>query len=91
MAQITFERNMSKEWRAFADIVGTLDANAEYLIQNRGADALIALEADSIPEADNQSGIMLYPSDIGVYKKGEQNLYLRAFNSNCSINITTGE
>lgn len=91
MAQVTFDNNLTKTWRSFADIVGTVDADAEYLIQNRGADALVALEAESTPAADNPAGTMIYPSDIGVYKKGEQNLYLRAFDKNCSINVSVGE
>lgn len=91
MAQVEFKGNLTKEWTSFAEIVGTVDATAEYIIQNRGTDVLVALEATSTPEQDNQAGVLIYPTDIAVYIKGEQNLYLRSFNNNCSINITKGE
>lgn len=90
MAQIKLEK-LTKTWKPFAEIVGEV-SNKEYVIQNRGgSDALVALEADSTPAADNQAGIILQPNDIAVYVKGEQNLYLRAFNLGCTINITEGE
>ena len=89
MAQIKLEK-LTKAWVAFSEIVGTV-GNKEYVIQNRGgSDALVALEADSIPAADNQAGVIIQPNDIAVYVKGEQNLYLRAFNSGCTINVTEG-
>ena len=91
MAQVKFEKNLTKAWKSFAEIVGTIDNSAEYLIQNRGSDALVALEAASTPAEDNPAGTMIYPTDVAVYKKGDQNLYLRSFNQNCSINVTTGE
>lgn len=90
MAQIKLEK-LTKTWTPFATIVGEV-SDKEYVIQNRGgSDALVALEADSTPAADNQAGIIIQPNDIAVYVKGEQNLYLRAFNLGCTINITEGE
>ena len=41
-------------------------------------------------DTDNQAGVIIQPNDIAVYVKGEQNLYLRAFNSGCTINVTEG-
>lgn len=89
MAQIDFVK-LTKAWTPFADIVGTVGTK-EYIIQNRGYDTLVALEADSTPDADNQEGVLILPNDCGVYVKGSQNLYLRAFNVGCSINVTEGE
>lgn len=89
MAQIKLEK-LTKAWVAFGDIVGTVGTK-EYIIQNRGYDTLVALEADSTPDADNQEGVLILPNDCGVYVKGSQNLYLRAFNQGCSINVTEGE
>lgn len=89
MAQIDFVK-LTKEWKPFAEIVADIGTK-EYIIQNRGFDTLVALEADSTPAADNQEGVLILPNDCAVYVKGEQNLYLRAFNQNCSINVTEGE
>ena len=88
MAQIKFEK-LTKTWKPFAEIVGTVGDN-EYIIQNRGSDTLVALEASATPNADAPDGIMILPNDIAVYQKGDQNLYLRAFNVGCSINVTEG-
>jgi hypothetical protein len=88
MAQIKFEK-LTKTWKPFAEIVGTVGTK-EYIIQNRGSDTLVALEAGTTPSADAPDGIMILPNDIAVYQKGDQNLYLRAFNVGCSINVTEG-
>ena len=89
MAQIDFV-SLTKAWTPFADIVGTVGTK-EYIIQNRGADSLVALEADSTPADNTPDGVMVLPNDCAVYVKGSQNLYLRAFNKGCSINVTEGE
>lgn len=89
MAQIDFVK-LTKAWKPFADIVADIGTK-EYIIQNRGYDTLVALEADSTPTDNNQAGVLILPNDCAVYVKGEQNLYLRAFNKNCSINVTEGE
>lgn len=88
MAQVDFQ-GLTKEWTSFASIVGTVGATTQYQIQNRGADALVALESSSEPTADTQAGVMVLPNNIVVYKKGTQDLYLRAFNSSCSVNVTS--
>ena len=86
--QIEFT-SLTKEWKPFSEIT-TISASATYRIQNRGADPLIALEADTTP-SNTEAGVVVLPNCTISYKKGEQNLYLRAFNSNCSINVTQGE
>lgn len=82
---------LTKAWTAFSDLVGTVEEDAEYIIQNRGNNTLVALESDTLPEENAQSGILIPAYDEAVYVKGSQNLYLRSFNQNCLINITKGE
>lgn len=82
---------LTRAWTAFSDLVETVEEDAEYIIQNRGNNTLVALEADTLPEDDTQSGVLITAYDEAVYVKGSQNLYLRAFNQNCSINISKGE
>ena len=48
MAQIEFT-GLTRNWKPFATIVGTVDADTTYHIQNRGFDTLVLLEADSEP------------------------------------------
>lgn len=78
---------LTNEWTALSDII-TVDANADYRIQNRGADVLVALESTGVPSDDNEDGTFIPPLVQAFYKKGDQDLYLRAFNRSCSINIT---
>ena len=87
MAQVEFEA-LTTEWTALSDII-TVSADATYYIQNRGADTLVALESSTEPTADNQEGFMCQPYKVIEYKKGTQDLYLRAFNKSCAINITS--
>lgn len=91
MAQVKFKGNITKDWTAFSTIVGTVGASTNYQIQNRGADTLVLLESSATPADDTQAGVMLLPYMTCVYKKGTQDLYLRAFNRNCSVNITSEE
>lgn len=84
MAQISLQ-NLTTEWVAFSSITA-VDANATYYIQNRGADYLVACEGSSEPIT--QEGVFVPPSKILKYKKGNQNLYLRASTKGCSINIS---
>lgn len=87
MAQEVFEHGLTKEWVALGDLI-TVDDDATYYIQNRGPDVLVALEASSAPASDNEGGDFVLPNVQAEYIKGTQNLYLRAFHNNCSINIT---
>jgi hypothetical protein len=89
MAQIKFEGNLNKNWTAFSTIVGTVGADTNYQIQNRGADTLVLLESSDTPSNDTQAGVMVLPYATCIYKKGTQDLYLRAFNRNCSVNVTS--
>lgn len=88
MAQIEFT-GLTRSWTPFATIVGTVDADTTYQIQNRGFDTLVLLESGSTPTASTQAGVLVLPNNTAVYKKGTQDLYLRAFNQSCSINITS--
>ena len=89
--QEAFEKNLTRAWTSFADIVGTVDSSKTYQIQNRGYDTLVALESTGEPAVDNQAGDLILANHTALYKKGTQDLYLRAFNQNCSINITSYE
>lgn len=91
MAQVKFKGNLTSDWTSFSTIIGTVDAGTNYSIQNRGADTLVLLESSDTPADGTQAGVMLLPYMTCVYKKGTQNLYLRAFNQNCSVNITSEE
>lgn len=87
--QIDFNQ-LTNQWVALKDLI-TVQAGVTYCIQNRGADPMIAQESATAPASDNMDGTMVYPADIAVYIKGSTDLYLRAFNSSCSINITEVE
>lgn len=77
--------HLTKNWSQFENA----DPDAYYVIQNRGADVLVALEANDTPEITAKDGVLVKPYQSILYKKGEQNLYLRAFELSCSINIST--
>lgn len=77
---------LTHEWKPFSDIV-TPEDDAVYYIQNRGADTLVALESSSEP-SETDAGSMVLPYKECKYVKGSQDLYLRAFNEGCEINVT---
>lgn len=85
--QEKFDNNITKEWVALSDIINNVEENVIYRIQNRGPDKLIALEANSLPD-ESQEGDLVVPMKQGIYEKGSQNLYFRAFENMCAINIT---
>lgn len=87
MAQEAFEQ-LTNEWVALSDKI-TVDEEANYYIQNRGADILLAQEAGEAPTADNVNGTLIKPYEQAKYKANGGDLYLRAYNSNCSVNITS--
>ena len=87
MAQEAFEQ-LTNEWVALSDKI-TVDEDANYYIQNRGADILLAQEAGETPQADNVNGTLIKPYEQAKYKANGGDLYLRAYNSNCSVNITS--
>lgn len=88
MAQIDFKA-LTKEWTAFSTIAGTVDADTTYHIQNRGFDTLVLLESGSAPTAATQAGVLVLPNNTVIYKKGTQDLYCRASNASCAINVTS--
>lgn len=88
MAQEKFEKGLTTEWVSLSDII-TVDASTTYYIQNRGANVLIAVEPDSEPSDDDTDGVLVQPYKILKYKKGTNDLYLRAFANMCSINISS--
>lgn len=87
MSQVDFE-TLSDEWKALSDII-SVDADTTYYLQNRGADTMIALESSSEPTANTQGGVVVLPYKTVTYKKGTQDLYLRAFSSSCAVNISS--
>lgn len=87
MSQVNFE-TLSNEWKTLSDII-SVDADTTYYLQNRGVDTMIALESSSEPAANAQGGVMVLPYKTVQYKKGTQDLYLRAFNKSCSVNISS--
>ena len=91
--QVEFKTNITNEWIAFSEIVGTVSESTTYYIQSRGADMILALESDSLPENETDAGTTILPHVQAIYKKDTQDLYLRAFSGNCAVNVTavTGE
>ena len=85
MAQIGLQ-NLTTEWTAFTDIT-TPDADTNYYIQNRGPDILLAVESSAEPTTVD--GVLVQPYKTLNYKKGTQTLYLRAYASNCAINVSS--
>ena len=85
MAQEAFE-SLTSEWTALSDII-TVGADTNYYIQNRGADILLAVESASEPTT--LDGVLVKPYQTLNYKKGTGDLYLRAYSSNCAINVSS--
>lgn len=84
MSQVAI-RKIGNSWVSLESIVA-LDSSTEYYLQNRGDDVLVACEADSEPQ-DNE-GVLILPYKTFNYKKGAQNLYLKSFSANCTVNIS---
>lgn len=85
MAQEAFE-SLTSDWTVVSDII-TVDADTTYYIQNRGADILLAVESSAEPTT--LDGVLVKPYDVLKYKKGTDDLYVKAYTSTCSINITS--
>lgn len=89
MAQVKFDF-LTDEWIAFPDIVENFDSSLKYQVQNRGADSLIGLEVSTQPNEQETAGDLVLPNKVWTYEPEEgKTMYFRAFNKNCSINITT--
>ena len=87
MAQVGFEKGLTNEWIRLADDY-TFTSGKTYYIQNRGPDFLMTLEPDSEPSATDDAGDIWKPLDRLEYEVGTNDLYVRASNTNCSINIS---
>lgn len=85
MAQIELVE-LTNEWKAFSDIVTPAD-NTDYYIQNRFG-TMLACEGASEPTTEE--GVILKPYKTLKYKKGTQNLYLKAIGNKCTINVSSG-
>lgn len=80
-------KKLTTQWIAFSDIV-IPEEGVTYMIQNRGSNILIAYESDVEPEEENNEGVLVIPYEDIKYT-AENELYLRAYNDVCSINIST--
>lgn len=76
---------LDTEWKPLSNFV-VVEDDVTYRIQNRGADFLLALEAASTP-SDSVAGVLIPPYSVLYFKRGTQDLYLRAFSSKCEANI----
>ena len=89
MGQVNFE-GLTKEWKPFNEIVPEFSRSKTYQVQNKGADVLIGLEVAETPSAKNPAGNSVVPNEVWTYEpEADTMLYLRAFNSSCSVNITS--
>lgn len=73
------------------DTKDSLVADTDYLIQNRGADFCLAFVGSAEPAANDIDGVIIPPMVQVHYKKGTGTLYVRAYNSSCSINVSEAE
>lgn len=89
MANIAVE-DLTTTW-VDLDTKDSLQADGEYLIQNRGSDFCLAYVGASAPQAGDIDGVLI-PNLMQVhYKKGIGTLYVRAYSGTCSINISEAE
>jgi hypothetical protein len=89
MSQEGFKK-LTKEWVSFPTLIENFDTSKRYQIQNMGADVLVALEVAEQPTADNEGGNQVQPTDVWTYEpESGKTMFFRAFNRNCSINITS--
>lgn len=89
MAQDDFKQ-LTRAWKPFPELVPSFDSSKSYLVQNMGSDVLVALEVAEQPSADNPGGNQVRPGDVWTYEPEEgKTMYFRAFNQNCSVNITS--
>lgn len=89
MADIALE-TLTTTW-VDLDTKDSLVADKDYLIQNRGADFCLAYVGSSVPQAGDIDGVIIAPMIQVHYKKGTGTLYVRAYNSSCSINVSEAE
>lgn len=89
MADIALEQ-LTTTW-VDLDTKDSLAADKDYLIQNRGADFCLAFVGSAEPAADDVDGVIIAPMMQVHYKKGSGTLYVRAYNSSCSINVSEAD
>lgn len=80
--------SLTTAWTALSDII-TVDASTTYYLQNRGADILLLVESSSAPSSNSIEGVLVQPYTPISYQKGSDNLYLRALNSTCTVNVSS--
>jgi len=85
MTQVAFKK-ITKQWVALSDLI-TVEPETVYYIQNRGDKILYACEGLEKPK--NDEGIKVPSCEVLMYKKGAQTLYLRAYEEDCAINISS--
>lgn len=79
---------VNNAWTALADLI-TVDGDTTYHIQNRGGDDLLLCEGADEPSIPD--GVVAKPYKSVEYKKGTDDLYLKANSTGCYINITSEE
>lgn len=77
-----------KNWILFSDLITNFDNSATYQLYNNGVSTVKCLESDTLPTDNAEGGLPLYQNRIAIYKKGTQNLYIKALSNDTYINIT---
>lgn len=83
MSQVGYD-TVGSEW-VDASTIGTLNSGDSYIIQNRGAGMLLALESANEPTAD--AGMELLPYSTLKYTASSDKLWLKATVGSCKVNI----
>ncbi len=89
MTQVAFEK-LTNEWVALSDII-TVDDDATYYLQNRGSGILLAQETSEAPSNNDMKGVLIKPYETAKYKSNGGDLYMRAYSSSCSVNISNNK
>lgn len=69
------EARITREWTPLSELC-TVENDVQYMIVNTSIDKMYAVEGAEKPE-DTVTGAPIPPNCYAVYKKGEQELYLR--------------
>lgn len=77
-----------KNWVLFSDLVTNFDNSATYQLYNNGVSTVKCLESGTLPANNAEGGVLLYQNYTAIYKKGAQNLYIKALSNDTYINIT---
>lgn len=87
MANIAFNE-IKNEWTAASDL-GTLTTGKTYEIQNRNGDDLLVNISSTKPT--DQSGTLVKSGETYVTLYNSDDIYLRALNTSCFVNINEKE